>query len=578
MSVVNNLIKIDQRCDAVPILSTTSSLATLFIKSIYPVLSDSAKNNRYISHIRYKDTRRCVIVLLLPVLGDIYLKKEFIDLIRKVERASSELELMGHHIHRLPESIFHLTDLSRLELSYNRIVSLPAEIGRLTNLTVLALNDNKLTFLPAEIGQLSKLASLSLGMNQLTSLPTEIGRLTNLTYLFLYGNKLSSLPTEIGMLTELLSLYPRKNRLTSLPSEIGRLTKLNDLELTENRLASLPSTFGQLSSLKRIDLDHNQLLSLPNEIGQLTQVTILSINHNPLQNLPLSLGEMSSLLSIFCDLPYTVWSPILNQCRALRDDNAEAILPLRLAKWAGFAESTLIKTNFLDENQKITLNEWLLRLENTRDFEHSQSQLAKTVCAILNDLKHPEFRDFFFSQAEANTTHCDDRTAMSLNEIYISWLLLCQNSDSKKFLAGIAKTLYLRKALQKLIPPNERETVEIFLYYETHLRNELQLETAIQTMRYETIGRRAWINQEKLIQDVKKNYHSELIDIPIFAQMMQKRWEPINERFQAKLEALGDCPRGGEEDTLVLNFKARQGEIMAEWRCAKIGEITIDFE
>lgn len=208
--------------------------------------------------------------------------------------------------------------------------------------------------------------------------------------------------------------------------------------------------------------------------------------------------------------------------------------------------------------------------------------------ALLNDLEDPEFKDLFFSQAEANNVCCEDRSAMSLNEIYTSWLLLCKSpnlpeKEKLRILAGVAKTLRLRKKVDAMIAQEERkrkkenpayqgevESVEIFLYYETALKQELQLETAIQTMKYSTIGKRSWIDQAALIQDVKENFYEELINIPIFEKMMQKEWEPITAEFQKKLAALGDRPKGKEEDPLVLNYNIRQGEIMQEWKNKKI--------
>ena len=85
--------------------------------------------------------------------------------------------------------------------------------------------------------------------------------------------------------------------------------------------------------------------------------------------------------------------------------------------------------NALSADQKITLNEWLLRLEKTRDFTKAQSRLALTVCNIVADvIANREFQELFFPQAEANNACCQDRAAMSLNEIYTSWMILCQSA------------------------------------------------------------------------------------------------------------------------------------------------------
>lgn len=288
------------------------------------------------------------------------------------------------------------------------------------------------------------------------------------------------------------------------------------------------------------------------------------------------LGQMPNLNDIRINgtaIPRAIRDTILHQCRRLRDGEAKEVLPSRLDKWQAFAQSPTPFTISLTESQVFTLNEWLQRLEKTRDFAKCQTSLAKTVWEILGGLENTEFKELFFSQAEANNECCQDRAAMSLNEIYTSWLLLCKSPENLKVLHGVAKTLRLRKELQMLIQknmPHERESVEIFLYYETHLREVLQLETAIKNMAYDALGKRSWIDQKALIKEVQSNYYEELIEIPLFAKKMEKRWEPLNQEFQAKLEALGECPEGSEHDLSVLNWKVKQGELLTEWKKRKI--------
>lgn len=85
----------------------------------------------------------------------------------------------------------------------------------------------------------------------------------------------------------------------------------------------------------------------------------------------------------------------------------------------------------------------------------------------------------FFAQAEVNNAHCRDRAAMALNEVYTAWKILCPSVEEMsvreklEMLVGVAKTHRLRKELQLLIPSHERESVEIYLFYESKLRTEL---------------------------------------------------------------------------------------------------------
>lgn len=491
----------------------------------------------------------------------------------------------------IPVEIKLLINLVSIDFTNSKITFLPTEIGLLTNLTSISLSHNKVTMLPTEIGNLTKLTSLNLIRNALSSLPTQIGLLTLLNDLNISLNGLPTLPNEIWNLTNLTRFELQFNQLTALSPEIGRMTKLVKLTLYGNRLTSLPTTIGLLVNLTEIDVDKNELTSLPAEIGRLSQLTKLSIADNrDIRELPMSIGDMPSLLEIQMAgtaIPNTMFGLIIRQCRQLRDKVELNDLPLRLMKWRAYGDASPFNLE-LTVGQKSTLNEWLLRLERTNDFKSGQAQLANIVCAILKDLRHREFSEFFFNQAEENNTCCSDRASMSLNEVYTSWVLLCKSPnlpqrEKLNLLAGVAKTLRLRKALQFQIDqhenalrrtnptyPGELESVEIFLYYESSLKAELQLETAIKGMAHISIGYRNWINPQALVQDVKQNFYEELIEIPLFAKMMQNQWDAIQAEFQVKFSRLGECPAGSEHDPKVLNYQVRVGELMQACKEKKI--------
>lgn len=621
------LAKIDQRLDYVPVVSTVTNLVNLFLKHVYIPGVDEGRisNDRFLYHhyLQNKGSKRCLL-LLLPVVGNIMVyrdKKEPEKLLNFdiIADNITYLDLHEQHITSLPTELFQFTCLKTLGLNNNHLISLPSAIGLLTHLHTLNLQKNRLSELPAEFGklpvldeldlsinrfenvpreilpltnlsmldlginriswlppafrQLSNLTELSLADNRFNSFPPEILSMTNLKKLYLFKNNISSLPTEIGLLTRLEVLHFHTNGLTSLPKEIGCLTNLSRLILDHNRLTCLPREIGHLTNLEYFNLDYNDLLSLPTEIGMLLRLTQLTLPHNHhFQHLPMILGQLPELALL--DITATrasiqVRNTILNQCRAMRDAASRQVLPLRLSKWEALAGAkTGLDTTALSDQEQGTLSEWLLRLEKTRDFAALQTELAQKVCALLADLpKKQEFRALFFNQAEANNACCEDRAAMSFNEIYTSWLILCKGA-SIKLLAGVARTLTLRKELQKLIPASERESVEIFLYYETKLRMELHLETAIQNMAYSRIGERSWIDEEHLKKVVREKYLYELIDIPVFESFYD--WKKINAVYHGKLEALGERPEGDELAPLVLDHAARYGKILQELKDQKV--------
>ena len=467
----------------------------------------------------------------------------------------SELKL-----NQFPMEICRLTHLAALILDRNPLTALPTEIGQLTNLRVLGLFTNALTCVPKEIGRLTNLTVLSLSDTKLSSLPEEIWKLTRLTTLHLGYNKLPSLPTDIGLLTQLTTLSLTENNYTLLPTQIGHLTKLTELALDRNRLAALPTEICRLTQLTKLFLNTNQLRALPNSLGNLVRLIKLTVEDNPsLQELPLTLGQIPGLTDINIDrtgIAPAAAQAILNQCRSLRDAKSADVLPLRLEKWK-------IAKIELSEEQKKILNEWLLRLEKTVDYIFYQSELEHIVSSILADLPNKEFQELFFSQAEANNARCEDRTAMSLNEIYTSWMILCQ-SAGLELLTGVAKTLCLRHELQKMMG-KEPESVEIFLYYESMLRERLQLVTAVKLMAHHTSGIRFDIDEDALVKTVNEHFFTHLLSIPVFEKMakeaLQEEWKKIAEEAQKKLT---DRPPGDELSEAVLTWGNKQGQVMQE--------------
>lgn len=535
-------------------------------------------------------------------------------------RGLTLLNLSFNEITSLPPEIGLLTHLRSLVFERNQISLLPTELGQLSQLTCLDLYDNQIAHLPTEIGRLKNLKLLILESNPLRSIPSEIGGMTlecfcvppvtdlprdlpnlkQLTYdqyafsetlpvmtrlTCLTLNRIVQLPPGVFLLTHLSDL--KLNSLSELPAAIGRLTALTTLDLSNSALAALPDTIGQLGRLTKLNLANNQfslfpqallqltslrklnvslnrLTMLPVEIGNLRDLEKLDLSYNPLTTLPLSLGQIAGLTHLEgdgCLVDSFVWLTIRDQCRLIRDSEADVAFPVRFEKWKALAECRRLVLGELAKRETIALNEWLLRLEKTRDFAHDQKALAATVCAMLHDVfTNPAFKELFFAQVEANNESCEDRAAMAFNEIYTSWKVVCGNGGLE-MMKGVAKTLALRKELQKLLRNSgERESVEIFLFYEILLKEELGLVTAFSSMTYATIGERAWIDKERLIRAVKDNYFDELYALPVFQKRLQengevrRRWEEIDQKYRTELDGLGD-----EED---LDLQHKKAEIM----------------
>lgn len=490
------------------------------------------------------------------------------------------LDLSGSGLTSLPAVIGQLSRLTHLNLSRNKLKSLPTEIGMLASLNDFTLLDGEIESLPTEIGKLTNLEALHLKSDEFKSLPTEIGQLIRLTKLLLYGTKLTFLPTEIGNLISLEGLYVNVNRqLTSLPTELGRLTRLKELRLIENSLESLPHEIGNLILLERLDVAENKLKFLPPEIGLCRNITYLNIPHNPdLRELPMSIGQIPRVFDLNIEgtgIIQVMRDSILSQCRLLRDQNALKILPNRLKAWIAWSgdKVDLTKIEAGTPHQINEVNEWLTRLERTRDFCRSQQKLALIVCKMLESVcENEEFRELFFIQIAANNVSCEDRAAMALNEIYTSWKIVCLPEASLKtrlkILAGAAKTAALRIEIGKCLPKEEQESVEIYLYFETLLKEQLDLCTVMENMAYSDIGKRSWIDVETLVKKVDSTYFTYLLALPPFERIvktaLKSEWDKIEMKACDELEDLGERPLGDDLSESVLSWSHQLGKVMQE--------------
>ena len=322
------------------------------------------------------------------------------------------------------------------------------------------------------------------------------------------------------------------------------------LDLSSLYLTSLPEQIGKLTNLTVLYLEGNNLTSLPEQIGTLTNLTTLYISHNPnLLNLPLSLQNLTQITHIIIyetGISDDTRNAILRACQANRSEyESERKLPTSLNLWSGYAQ---FKKNDLDfilkfsKEEKGSLYEWLLRLTKTSDFSGRQEELAKTVCNMLKSLEtNQDFKISFFAQVASNLSDCQDRAAIALNEIYSAWKLhiLPKGASIQESLAtlkGIASTNTLRKRIANLIDRKQKkdkitlkESTEIYLFFETRLRETLGLETAVTSMSYEQMGRCSWIKDEELIKYVKENYQQELIDLPAFEDLANNNKEYLDD-------------------------------------------------
>ena len=196
----------------------------------------------------------------------------------------------------------------------------------------------------------------------------------------------------------------------------------------------------------------------------------------------------------------------------------------------------------------------------------------------------------------ANNVHCDDRAAMSMNELYTLWLLSCpQETRSRKetlsILLGAGRTLALRENLTKHLANSGSESVESYLYYEITLREELGLITCCTRMHYSIMGSRTIINDQldKIKTLVKSEGLAAATYQPAFEKLFeedqdaQQRLKAIKEPFLEEFNALFENPALKEGDrcsrsqTLKQSIAGLEANFKKEWFTQQLEREGISF-
>ena len=469
-----------------------------------------------------------------------------------------QLDLSQCDLSELPDMICTISHLKKIDLRSNRLKKLPESFGNLINLQNLKLGNNQLTRLPESFGNLINLLWLELKNNQLTRLPESFENLINLQDLNLSNNQFTKLPENFGKFILLKKLDLSNNQFTELSLDFSHHIELETLRLRGNQIKKIPENIGQLNNLKELNLSNNQLTEIPISIADCINLNHLEIANNPgLRNIPLSLERLLPNLT-YIDLLGTgielsVILEILKNCQALRKQIADQKFPFLFKKWLEIAYGkipeknkleVMSETNLLSKEEKGHLYEWLIRLEQTNEFKHSQKELAQKTCEMIRAFNQfPAFKEQTIAQLIANNSNCQDRAAMSYNEIYLSYCLhtLPKGASLTEKLELMVRAAYTKAVMNRLTEllnkheksqgRKEAESVEIYLYYVTAVAKDLNLLLGITNMRYREIGKRRWIDESKLIIHAKKAWFEALISFPIFEKLLEE-----SESFKEKIE------------------------------------------
>jgi Leucine-rich repeat (LRR) protein/ribosomal protein S18 acetylase RimI-like enzyme len=231
----------------------------------------------------------------------------------------TRLDLSGHSLKELPESIGVLSHLLVLNLSNNKLSTLPESMKKLQKLSNLDLRRNKFAVLPDFLSLLplrslnasgNKLESLSflslfselrvldISSNLITDVAGAFCSENQLRTLNLSSNYIKKFEVEGSSLEELLRLNLSRNLLSELSSSFSSMENLEELDLSDNQIAKIDESFFELD-VELLDLSLNQLTTL--HLVGLDSLEEIILDENPLESLTIDESFAPYLREFSCE-------------------------------------------------------------------------------------------------------------------------------------------------------------------------------------------------------------------------------------------------------------------------------------
>ncbi|PDT81317.1 NEL-type E3 ubiquitin ligase domain-containing protein [Sinorhizobium sp. BJ1] len=347
---------------------------------------------------------------------------------------------------------------------------------------------------------------LDLSSLSLTALSVPL--VTGLRRLNVNNNQLTDLPDTLPR--TLLELEASGNQLTRLPDLPAGLERLN---VENNQLTNLPEPLP--AALEWLGAAHNQLTRLPEMIPP--ELIWLGARDNQLTSVPESLLTQLGRWSIVDlennPIPHWVQTNLATAMHAAGYAGPQIFLPMGsveldprplhevVADWLeGDSETVAAWQGFTDE-------------QGARDYAHFLDRLSTTVNygndafrqAVAIDLRQaaarPQLRAQYFEQASGASDTCEDRITLAWNGMQTARL----NADVEdgvydgslhqllqhgrvmfrlEALDGIARETV--NSLRRTNP--DIDEIEVYLAYQTRLRDTLELRHVAPDMRFLNIS------------------------------------------------------------------------------------------
>jgi hypothetical protein len=404
------------------------------------------------------------------------------------------------------------------------------------------------------------LITLNITANALLELPALPKTLKNLVC---SNNKLTRLP---DLPEHLVSLFADTNEISTLPALPKRLTHLNIaqnklislddlpetliyLDAAYNNIAQLPTVLPD--ALEEIFLSHNALTCLPNSLPRNLQY--LSVVNNQLSEIPDSFFIPNATGHIFLEnnpLSVAAQQRLLDVTRTAESYGIEIYYSVTQPTDLDL-DNTLLCPTFVDsvcnwyadENPGRIRRVWeaIESEAHSQDFAQFLDRLSYTPCfqdgvfraSMLSWLDglaaDNELRAHVFQVAMDALGSCDDRVLLALNTMKKEGLALdiCRGKydhDLKKLMV-VAKQMFRLDMLEKIAYEKaaalpDADEVEVYLAYQTKLREELDLPLDIASMSFFDISGVAEIDLEWARQFIKQAEEQQ------FKKYLANEWAP----------------------------------------------------
>ncbi|SFQ08845.1 C-terminal novel E3 ligase, LRR-interacting [Bradyrhizobium sp. Ghvi] len=418
----------------------------------------------------------------------------------------------------------------------------------------LDLSSLSLTALSASI--LAWLRRLNVDNNQLTSLPEPLP--ATLQELDASGNRLTHLPDLPAGLQRLNVDY---NQLTNLPEPLP--AELEWLSASHNRLTSLPETVPP--ELLWLGASNNQLTSVPETLlTQLSRDSSVDLENNPLADW-VQAGLATAMHAGHYSGPQVFFSTadgaVEVQPRSLQEVAADWLEgePTAMATWQHFAHEAGAAdyARFLD------------RLRGTVNYGNETFRQA-----VAEDLGQaavrPRLRKQYFELASGASESCEDRITLTWNGMQTARL----NADVEdgvydgrlgellqhgrvmfrlEALDGIARERV--NSLRRADPDANVDEIEVYLAYQTQLRDPLELRHIAPDMRFMNVSH---VTKNDVASAEASVRSQEAAEFPDYLATRWQPWESVVRRiapedYAAMQERLVDAM--GEEFQTRLHLR-----------------------